>query len=140
MVTKGFGLLLCPVIVVVLLTSCGTPPGQDPISVVQALYEAANAEDRCAFMALVANDAEIEWGPEGLVTGRENIRRQVEALFLDFDFTFVLSDFQVDGNRVTFNHKMVLDDTQAVMEECVDEVIVEEGKIKSSRLISCEYP
>ena len=140
MVAKRFGFLFCPVLVAVLLASCGTGPKQDPVSVVQAWYEAANIEDRCAFMALVTNDAEIEWGREGIVTGRENIRHHLETLFQDLDFTFVLSDFEVDGNRVTFKHKMVLDDTQAVVEECVDEVILEEGRIKSSRLISCEYP
>jgi hypothetical protein len=46
----------------------------------------------------------------------------------------------VDGNRVTFNHRMVLDETQAVMEECADEVLVEGGKIQSARLVRCEYP
>jgi hypothetical protein len=126
--------------VLVLLTSCGKPQEQDPVAVVQAFYEAASAEDIDAFMALVADGAEIEWGREGLVTGRENIRRKAEGLFLDLDFTFILSDFQVDGKRVTFNHKMVLDSTQAVIEECADKVIVERGKIKSALLITCEYP
>ena len=88
----------------------------------------------------MADDAEIEWGRVGLVTGREEIRRQAEALFRDWDFTFILSDWEVDGQRVTFNHKMVLDSTQAVVEECIDEVMVEGEKIKSALLISCEYP
>jgi len=139
MFTK-FSLLVCWVLVLVLLTACGGPQKQDPVSVIQAFYDAANAEDIDAFMALVADDAEIEWGREGLVAGKENIRNRAEVLFLDFDFTFVLSDFQVDGNRVTFNHKMILDNTQAVVEECADEVIVEKGKIKSDRIISCVYP
>lgn len=65
---------------------------------------------------------------------------QGNQLFLNFDFTFMLSDFQVDGKRVTFNHKMILDDTRAVIEECADEVIVEGGKIKSSRMTTCKYP
>jgi ketosteroid isomerase-like protein len=108
--------------------------------VVRAFYEAANAEDIDAFVALVTDDAEIDWGREGLVSGKEAIRRRAETLFRDFDFTFVLSDFEVDGNRVTFNHKMVLDDTQAVVEECADEVVVEGGKIRSALLITCEYP
>jgi ketosteroid isomerase-like protein len=140
MLTKKFSLLLCWVLVSVLLTACGKPQEQDPVSVVQAFYDAANAEDIDAFMELVADDAEIEWGREGLVIGKENIRRHAEVLFLDFDFTFVLSDFQVDGNRVTFNHKMILDNTQTVMEQCADEVIVEGGKIKSERMASCVYP
>lgn len=139
MFTK-FSLLVCWVLVLVLLTACGESQKQDPVSVVQAFYDAANAEDIDAFMELVADDAEIEWGREGLVTGKENIRNRAEVLFLDFDFTFMLSDFQVDGNRVTFNHKMILDNTQAVVEECADEVIVEKGKIKSDRMISCVYP
>ena len=137
MFTKKFSLLLCWVLVSVLLAACGKPQEQDPVSVVQAFYDAANAEDIDAFMELVADDAEIEWGREGLVTGKENIRSHAEVLFLDFDFTFVLSDFQVDGNRVTFNHKMILDNTQTVIEQCADEVIVERGKIKSDRIISC---
>ena len=139
MFTK-FPLLMCWVLVSVLLTACSEPQKQDPVSVVQAFYDAANAEDIDAFMELVADDAEIEWGREGLVIGKENIRRRAEALFLAFDFTFVLSDFQVDGNRVTFNHEMILDDTQAIVEECADEAIVEGGKIKSDRIISCVYP
>jgi ketosteroid isomerase-like protein len=137
---KKFSLLICWVLLLVLLTACGEPQKQDPVSVVQALYDAASAEDIDAFMELVADDAEIEWGREGLVIGKENIRRHAEALFLDFDFTFVLSDFQVDGNRVTFNHEMILDNTQAIVEQCADEVIVEGGKIKSDRIISCVYP
>jgi ketosteroid isomerase-like protein len=140
MFTKKFSLLLCWVLVPVLLTACGKPQEQDPVSLVQAFYDAANAEDIDAFMELVADDAEIEWGREGLVIGKEDIRRHAEVLFLDFDFTFVLSDFQVDGNRVTFNHKMILDNTQTVMEQCADEVIVEGGKIKSERMVSCVYP
>jgi hypothetical protein len=88
----------------------------------------------------VADDAEVEWGRVGLVTGREPIRRQAEALFRDWDFTFILSDLAMDGQRVTFNHKMVLDGTQDVIEECVNEVVVEGGKIKSALLVSCEYP
>lgn len=131
---------MCSVLVAVLLTACGGSQQQDPVAVVQAFYEAANAEDIDAFMALVAEDAEIEWGREGLVTGKENIRNRAEGLFLDFDFTFVLSDFQVDSNQVTFHHKMILDNTQAVLEECVDKVVVEQGKIKSDRLLSCVYP
>ena len=140
MITKKHSLLLCRVLLVVLLTACGESQEQDPVSVVQAFYEAANAEDIDAFMALVADDAEIEWGREGLITGTEEIRRHAEELFLTLDFTFVLSGFQVDGKRVTFSHEMVLDSTQAVVEECTDEVIVEGGKIKSSRMTSCEYP
>jgi len=140
MVTRKHCLGLCGALVLVLLAACGKSQEQDPVSVVQAFYEAANAEDIDAFMALVADDAEIEWGREGLVTGKENIRRRAEALFVDFDFTFVLSDFQVDGKRVTFNHEMVLDDTQIIVEECADEIIVERGKIKSSRMTICEYP
>jgi ketosteroid isomerase-like protein len=139
MFTK-FSLLICWVLVPVLLSACGKPQEQGPVSVIQAFYDAANAEDIDAFMELVADDAEIEWGREGLVIGKENIRRHAEALFLDFDFTFVLSDFQMDGNRVTFNHKMILDNTQAVIEQCADEVVVEKGKIKSDRIISCVHP
>ena len=135
-----FPLLMCWVLVAVLLTACREPQGQDPVSVVQAFYDAANAEDIDAFMELIADDAEIEWGREGLVIGKENIRRHAEVLFLDFDFTFVLSDFQVDGNRVTFKHEMILDDTQAIVEQCADEAIVEGGKIKSDRIIRCVYP
>ena len=140
MKVRQYALLLCWSAALVLLISCGQPQEQDPVAVVQAFYEAANAEDLDAFMALVADDAQIEWGRAGLVTGKENIRRQAEALFRDFDFTFVLSDFQVEGQRVTFRHKMVLDDTQAVVEECTDEVIMEAGKIKSDRMLACEYP
>jgi ketosteroid isomerase-like protein len=135
-----FSLLICWVLVLVLLTACGGPQKQDPVSVVQAFYDAANAEDIDAFMELVADDAEIEWGREDLVIGKENIRRHAEALFLDFDFTFVLSDFQVDGNRVTFNHEMILDNTQAIVERCASEAIVEGDKIKSDRIVSCMYP
>jgi ketosteroid isomerase-like protein len=137
---KKCGVLLCLVLTLVLLSSCGQPQEQDPASVVKAFYEAASAEELEAFMALVADDAAIEWGRVGLVTGHEQIRRQAEALFRDWDFTFILTDLEVDGQRVTFNHKMVLDSTQAVVEECVDEVMVEGGKIKSALLISCEYP
>lgn len=140
MVRKKHCLLLYWALVLALPAACSQPQEQDPVSVVQAFYEAASAEDVDAFVALVADDAEIEWGREGLVTGKESIRSHAEALFSNFDFTFVLSDFQVDGNRVTFNHQMILDDTQAILEECQDEVVVEQGRIKSSRMISCVYP
>lgn len=139
MVGRRVWLLLCGGLVLALPLSCGTAQEQDPASVVEAFYDAANEEDVDAFMALVADDAEIDWGREGLVTGKENIQRRAETLFRDFEFTFVLSDLQADGSRVTFNHKMVLDDTEAIMEVCADEVLVEGGQIKSSRLVSCEY-
>ena len=52
----------------------------------------------------------------------------------------MLSDLQADGTRVTFEHKMVFDSTQGVMEECAGEVIVKGGKITSARLSGCQYP
>jgi ketosteroid isomerase-like protein len=140
MVKREWHLLLCGVLVLVLLAACGETEEQDPAAVVRAFYEAANAEDIDAFLALVAEDAQIEWGRQGLVTGKAEIRRQAEALFRDLDFTFTLSDIQVEGKQVTFKHVMVMDGTGAVVEECIDEAIVEGGKIVSDRMVSCEYP
>jgi hypothetical protein len=94
--------LLWLVLVLVLLTTCGGSQAEDPVEVVQAFYDAANDEDVDAFIALVADDAEIEWGRGTLLTGKATIRRYAEAMFLGNDFTFEVSDFQVDGNRVNF--------------------------------------
>jgi ketosteroid isomerase-like protein len=63
------------------VASCGASQERDPASTVQAFYDAANREDLDAFMALVADDAEIDWGREGLVTGKEEMRRRAEALY-----------------------------------------------------------
>ena len=132
--------LLCEIAVLLSLTCCAQSPDPDPVSVVQAFYQAASDEDMDAFLGLLAEDAEIEWGREGIVTGVDNIQNRAQILFLDFDFTFILSDLEVDGNRVTFSHKMVIDNTQTVVEECVDVAVVEGGKIKSSMIVACEYP
>jgi ketosteroid isomerase-like protein len=132
--------LLGLVLVLVLLTGCGGSQAKDPVEVVQAFYDAASAEDVDAFIELLADDAEIEWGRDTLLTGKATIQRYAEAMFLGNDFTFEVSDFQVDGNRVSFNHKMFDDASQTLIEQCADEVIVEGGKIKSNRIVSCVNP
>ena len=63
--------MLCGVLVAAVVTCCGASQEQDPASIVQAFYDAANREELEAFMALVADDAEIDWGREGLATGKE---------------------------------------------------------------------
>ena len=57
-------------VVLALLFSCGAPEQQDPVSVVQAFYDAASEEDIEAIMALLAGDAKIERGRDGIVTAR----------------------------------------------------------------------
>jgi len=94
----------------------------------------------CRKSRFQSNDAEIEWGRVTLLTGKATIRRHAEAMFLGNDFTFEVSDFQVDGNRVSFNHKIFADAGQTLIEQCADQVIVEGGKIKSSRIVSCASP
>lgn len=91
----------------VLLTGACGGDDADPGETIQAYIDAYNARDIDAVMALFADDAVITDHPfAGVTEGTEAIRtlhvRDVEAA--GGDDAYQISDLQVSGNTVTWNH------------------------------------
>jgi hypothetical protein len=102
----------------------------DPVAVVTAMYDALNAGDIDAFLALYAEDAIIEIVPFGAHTGHEEIRMWAEGL-MELNADMELEVLQVDGNVVTAKSWYSDDDWRAmgIVLEAVEELTVEDGKI-----------
>lgn len=119
-----------------MLAACGAPAGSDPAAVFEALDDAWNAKDLDAVMALIADDA-VETNQTGTFTGKKAIRgvySQVINLFsLDCD------NYQAEGNTVTYECVLTKYDGSGKAGERYESV-VEDGKIKSNKLIGTFEP
>ena len=93
-----------------------------------AWHEAFNSKDINAFMALVADDAVLDRGPYGVITGKEKIRATV-LLEMQENLKARLSKFQVQGNTVTYHWEMLMGARR--VDEGDGVAIIENGKIKS---------
>ena len=102
----------------------------DPVAVVTAMYEAFNAGDIDAFVALYADDAVIDIVPFGTHTGQEEIRVWAEGL-MALNAEMKLEILQVDGNTVTVKSWYLDDDWRAlgIVLEAIEELTVQDGKI-----------
>jgi len=109
-------------------TPAPTPTLQPLAQIVWDWNEAFNNRDIEAFMALVADDAVLDRGPYGVITGAEKIRATLALEWQD-PIRSELSDFKVDGNKVTC-HYVVYEGGKRV-DSGNSVTIVENGKIKS---------
>jgi limonene-1,2-epoxide hydrolase len=102
----------------------------DPVAVVNAMYEALNAGDIDAFVALYAEDAVIDIVPFGAHAGHEEIRTWADGL-MALNAEMKLELLQVEGNTVTLKSWYEDDDWRAlgIVLEAVEEVSVQDGKI-----------
>jgi hypothetical protein len=102
----------------------------DPVAVVNAMYEAFNAGELDAFLALYTDDAVIDIVPFGTHTGQEEIRAWAEGL-MALNAEMKLELLQVDGNTVTVKSWYEDDDWRAlgIVLEATEELSVQDGKI-----------
>jgi ketosteroid isomerase-like protein len=109
-------------------TSALTPTLELQARVILAFHEAFTNNDIDALMALVADDAVLDLGPRGVVTGKEKIRTAV-LLEMQDNLIHKASRFVVEGNKVTYYFEVF------VGARCVDQgfsvAIIENGKIIS---------
>lgn len=124
---------------VLLLSPTGvSAQGTDPESVIKTLHGALNDKDVDAAIALVADDAVVTVIPPppdtpGVFTGKEQIRAWYEGLVAQ-NFEIELSNFQVDGDNVTWLSKASIDDWRALGVAPLDftsEGVVQDGLVKS---------
>ena len=102
----------------------------DPEAVARSAYEALNAGHVEAALALYADDAVLSLGAFGSFSGREELRGSFENEVAK-DATWEFSDFQVEGDTVTFTNRYINDDLQAlgVTLEGTEVITIQDGKI-----------
>jgi len=105
-----------------------TPTLEPQAHVMLAWHEAWNNKDIDAFMALVADDAVLDRGPYGVITGKEKIQAIV-TLEMKENLKAKVSKFEVEGNQVTYYYEVFIDGRKVDQGFAV--AIVENGKIKS---------
>ena len=79
-------------------------------------------------MALVADDAVLDRGPHGVITGKENIRATV-LLEMKENLKAKVSKFEVEGDQVTYYYEVFVGGRR--VDQGVGVAIVKNGKIKS---------
>lgn len=131
--------LITPIIIVmIVLVSCQpTTVGQptDPATVMDAYTAAINAHDVETALSYVADDA-VYSRPTGDFKGKEEIRQFIEDIIARNVQVELFGQRQVDGERVTWQSRVRLDDPQnpgGPQLEIVNnsESIVRDGKIVS---------
>jgi ketosteroid isomerase-like protein len=108
----------------------------DPAAGVTAAYEAWNAGDVDAYLALVADDAVVDIPGFGTHTGHEEIRAWMEGLIpLNPHMGFEI--LRVEGDTVTVRSTYTDDDFRAlgVVLEADEVIVVQDGKVKSDTWI-----
>jgi ketosteroid isomerase-like protein len=117
---------------VLILALPGTLFAQDsgPETLVRSVYEALNAGDVDTALALYAADAVMSLGAFGIFSGKEELRESFENEVAK-NATWEFSDFQVEGDTVTFKNRYTNDDLQAlgVTLEGTEVVTIQDGKI-----------
>lgn len=111
----------------------------DPAAVVTAAYEAWNAGDVDAYVALVADDAVVDIPGFGTYTGLEEIRAWMEGL-LPLNPQMGFEILQVAGDTVTLKSSYTDDDFRAlgIVLEADEVIVVEDGRVKSDTWIATE--
>ena len=131
---KGTFVILIAMVAILVLPAVLYAQETDPAALFTALADALNAGDVDAALALVADDAVLTFPDLGYVfTGKEEIRGWYEGLVAQ-NLHAEPSDFQIDGDRMTWSNKVSIDDWRALGIAPLDytgEGTVQDGKIKS---------
>ena len=93
-----------------------------------AWHEAWNNKDIDKFMALVADDAVLDRGQYGVITGKEKIR-DIVIMEMKENLKTRVSKFKVEGNTVTYYYEVFIAGKK--VDQGFGVAIVENGKIKS---------
>ena len=106
-----------------------TTPTLEPLAqVIYTWTEAWNNKDIDAFMALVADDAVLDRGPYGVISGKEAIRTVV-LMEMAEGLKSKVSKFKVEGNQVTYYYEVYIGGSK--VDQGFGVAIIENGKIKS---------
>jgi ketosteroid isomerase-like protein len=124
--------LVATMVLVLMLALPGTLLAQesDPEALARSAYEALNAGDVESALALYADDAALSLGAFGSFSGKEELRGSFENEVAKHA-TWELSDFQVEGDTVTFTSRYTNDDLQAIgiTLEGTEVITIRDGKI-----------
>jgi ketosteroid isomerase-like protein len=111
----------------------------DPEALARAVFEALNAGDVETALALYADDAVLDLGTFGKFTGKEELRGAFEHE-VSLNASWEVSDFQVEGNTVTFKSRYTSDTMNAlgVTLEATEVITIQDGKIKTDTWTATE--
>ncbi len=121
-----------------LLSACNTFNQEDPIAIVEQYFSYWNNEDVEGIMSMLDDEPEIEVDLGVYLTDKEKIRISFVDLFERNDFQIEVSDFEVDGNTVTYNYQIFVENE--LNEQGRSQAVIENGKIKSERYIGQFIP
>ena len=121
-----------------LLSACNTSNQEDPVAVVEQYFGYWNNEDVEGIMSMLDDEPEIEVDLGVYLTDKEKIRISFVDLFEQNDFQIEVSDFEVDGNTVTYNYQIFVENE--LNEQGRSQAVIENGKIKSERYIGQFIP
>lgn len=121
-----------------LLSACNTFNQEDPIAIVEQYFSYWNNEDVEGIMSMLDDEPEIEVDLGVYLTDKEKIRISFVDLFERNDFQIAVSDFEVDGNTVTYNYQIFVENE--LNEQGRSQAVIENGKIKSERYIGQFIP
>ena len=101
--------LMAIMVLALMLALPGTLLAQasDPEAVARSAYEALNAGDVEAALALYGDDEVLSLGAFGSFSGREELRGSFENEVAKHA-TWEFSDFQVEGDTVTFTNRYTM--------------------------------
>jgi ketosteroid isomerase-like protein len=104
--------------------------GSDPEALARAVNEAMSAGDLEAVLALYADDAVLDLGALGRISAKEELRGFFQHSFSQ-NATWETSDYQVEGNAVTFKSRYSSDmmSSLGVTMEATEVIAIENGKI-----------
>lgn len=124
--------LMAITVLVLVLALPGTLLAQesDPEAVARSAYEALNAGDVETALSFYADDAVLSLGAFGSFSGKEELRGSFEHE-VSLHASWELSDFQVEGDTVTFKSRYTSDDMRAlgVTLEGTEVITIQDGKI-----------
>jgi ketosteroid isomerase-like protein len=102
----------------------------DPEALARSVFEALNAGDVESALALYADDAVLDLGTFGKFSGKEELRAGFENE-VSLNASWEVSDFQVEGDAVTFKSRYTSDAMSAlgITLEANEVVTTQDGKI-----------
>jgi hypothetical protein len=115
-------------LVIFLLVSCAKTTS-DPIPIVQAYFEYWNEQDVEGALSMISDHPkQIEINEGIYLDNKDDIRVELKYLF-NRPYVYEISDFEVDGNTVTYNYQIFRFDNLAARGR--SQAIIEDGKIVS---------
>jgi ketosteroid isomerase-like protein len=106
--------------------STATPEPADPLTIVHNFQKGLEDGDLEAAMALLADDIKFRGVP--YLSGKDAVRRYLQAIIDDEGWRQEISDLKVEGNTVTYNWT-VYNPNGAFSARGVEVIHIQDGKI-----------